>query len=251
MSKSELLAVAKPVLFNTEMVRAIIDGRKKVTRRSPFQFEMKNGYNPNWSGYSLGEYCTGRIETGVCLYSRGAHGVWGVRSNVVKPKYNVGDILYVRETWGNWNYDDPDCDACYYQYRADYPNGAKTYEWGELDEFGEVIICDLPKWHPSIHMPKEATRIFLRVTNVRVERLQDITDEQVIKEGLSPFDDRCADENWKPTYSDPNSGGEPQLQQGFEILWDSTIKKSDLDRYGWNANPFVWVYEFERVIVDD
>ena len=61
---------------------------------------MKEGYNPEWSGYSLGEYFTGHIDSGVCLYSRGIHDVWGVRSKVVKPKYKVGDILYVRKHGG-------------------------------------------------------------------------------------------------------------------------------------------------------
>jgi len=95
-------------------------------------------------------------------------------------------------------------------------------------------------------MPKSAARIFLKVTSVRVERLQDITEDEVFAEGLEWFDERCADENWKPSYYDPDSGGTPQMRQGFETLWNSTIKKSDLDQYGWDANPWVWVIEFEK-----
>lgn len=70
-------------------------------------------------------------------------------------------------------------------------------------------------------MPKEAARLFLRVTGVRVERLQDIDDDGVVAEGLKIGDD-------------------------FDVLWDSTIKKDDLPLYGWDANPWVWVIEFER-----
>lgn len=149
----------KPILFNTEMVKAILDGRKTVTRRNPFKFEMKEGYNPEWTGYSLGEYYTGHIETGACLYSRGAHDVWGVRSNVVKPKYIPGDILYVRETW----------------WKGDIFNSNEDIEESGVilyaaDPYKENLDYESIKWRPSIHMPKEAARIFLRVTGVRVER---------------------------------------------------------------------------------
>lgn len=103
------------------------------------------------------------------------------------------------------------------------------------------------RWHPSIHMPKEAARIWLKVTDVRVERLQDITEEQACMEGTDPWDEVCYENNgWHPTFSDPDSGGDPNMVDGFHKLWNSTIKKSDLDRYGWDANPWVWVIEFER-----
>lgn len=89
-------------------------------------------------------------------------------------------------------------------------------------------------WHPSIHMPKEAARIWLRVTNVRVERLNEITDKGAEREGAQPdypFDH--AVDKW------------PNLEH-FKKIWNSTIKKSDRDRYGWDANPYVFVIEFER-----
>ena len=87
-------------------------------------------------------------------------------------------------------------------------------------------------WHPSIHMPKEAARIWLKVTDVRVERLQEITSEQICREGV------------EVEYPHVLNGEEKRY--AFSRLWDSTIKKSDLDRYGWNASPWVWVIEFER-----
>ena len=93
-------------------------------------------------------------------------------------------------------------DGCFV-YRADYPEPQRLV------------------WRPSIHMPKEAARIWLRVTDMRVERLQDIDDDSVVAEGLNI--------------------GDP-----FDELWDSTIKPTDRERYGWSANPWVWVIEFER-----
>lgn len=193
-----------PILFNTEMVRAILYGRKTCTRRIT---------KPQPTAH-YGTQCA-------------------------KPPYVPGDILYVRETWGtyskNW------WEADYFMYRADYPNGATTYT------YSDGIICDLPKWHPSIHMPKEAARIWLKVTDIRAERLQEITEEQACMEGTNPWDEVCYENNgWHPTFSDPDSGGDPNMVDGFHKLWNSTIKKSDIDRYGWKANPWVWVIEFER-----
>lgn len=131
----------------------------------------------------------------------------------ITPPYQPGDILYVRETW------------------KQAPNGYYYYEdWQRND------IADVTKWKPSIHMPKEAARIWLKVTDVRVERLQDITGLSVQKEGIEVDPKECASK------FDFIS----ELFLLFQRLWDSTIKKSDLDRYGWDANPYVFVIEFER-----
>lgn len=99
-------------------------------------------------------------------------------------------------------------------------------------------------------MPKEAARIFLKVTDVRVERLQEMNEDDAFAEGVSPWDDRCYAKNgWKPTFYDPDSGGACCPLDAFEDIWNSTIKKSDIDIYGWDANPWVWVIEFERIEV--
>ena len=208
----------KPILFNSEMVKAIMDGRKTVTRRDPFKFEMKEGCNPDWSGYSLGEYYTGVIDSGVCLYSRGLHDVWGVRSNVVKPKYSIGDILWVRETW--FRHDD------WFAYKADNDDGEHY-----------------APWHPSIHMPKDAARIFLRVTGVRVERLEEITEKEVWREGI---ESECRSCEYYLASECRDCANRFESFDMFSSLWDSTIKPDDISRYGWNANPYVWVIEFER-----
>jgi hypothetical protein len=180
----------KPILFNTEMVRAILDGRKTVTRRLVKFLSRKN---PNWTGY---------VKDGLMLYN-GRN-----EPCIKKAPYQPGDILYVRESYSELSFG--------YVYKADGEN---------IDHLGNVI-----KWHPSIHMPKEAARIWLKVTDVRVERLQDMWASDVSKEGLL-FN--------KPTTVD-------EMLLAFAKLWNSAIKKSDIDSYGWNANPWVWVIEFER-----
>lgn len=221
----------KPILFNAEMTRAILDGRKTVTRRlvKPQQVigflpdRCKNG-TPNEfikeKPLLFLPYCN--MDNNTLIES------------IYKSPYQVGDILYVRETFCP-NY----FDECIARNRNGNKNAYKA-------DYNKDVVGDVvpePKWHPSIHMPKEAARIFLKVTDVRVERLQDITEEQIVKEGLSPYDDICQDINWKPTYNDPDSGGDPNLKQGFEILWNTTIKEEWQE---WKSNPYVWVIEFER-----
>ena len=196
----------KPILFNTEMVRAILEGRKTVTRR-PVKPQPRTIYHARKVYDDDGLYVIAESSNG------------GLEQ--IGLPYCPGDILYVRESLQQ-NYDGS------YSYRA----GHKFEKEGG--------------WHPSIHMPKEAARIFLRVTDVRVERLQEITEVDAEKEGLRYYDDICRDENWHPTFYDPDSGGDPSTVAGFAKLWNSTIKPTDLALYGWEANPWVWVIEFER-----
>lgn len=197
----------KPILFNTEMVRAILDGRKTCTRRT-----LKHPFIVHPNGYITKP----RGNENLCPYD---------------PPYEPGDILYVRESF----YEDDNCVL----FRAD--NEKLT---GYRSMSGEDVTV---KWRPSSYMPKDIARIWIKVTDVRVERLQEITEEQACMEGTDPWDEVCYENNgWRPTFSDPDSGGDPNMVDGFHKLWNSTIKKSDLDRYGWDANPWVWVIEFER-----
>ena len=191
----------KPILFNTEMVRAILDGRKTCTRRL---VRFLPGENPQWTGY---------IRDGLMLYN-GRN-----EPCIIKVPYQPGDTLYVRETWCGLPVNEAGHMRGHtiYYYKAD----------GELRPKGWRGT-----WHPSIHMPKEAARIWLKVTDVRVERLQEITSEQICREGVE--------------VEYPNVLNGEEKRYAFSRLWDSTIKKSDLDRYGWNASPWVWVIEFER-----
>lgn len=194
MTRAELLQIAKPVLFNTEMVKAILEGRKTVTRR--------------------------------CVKSR-------------QPAH-IGDILYVRETWGKIKNGIEDK----YVYRTD----------GRYPTLGDGCCFMNFKWKPSLHMPKEAARIFLKVKDVRVERLQDITEEQTEAEGFK-FTPPCLSKVSEDGYCDLDGPCTSKIKycdmsagELFgKVLWDSTVNKSDLEQYGWDANPLVWVIEFERI----
>lgn len=211
----------KPILFNTEMVKTILAGRKTVTRRA-----IK---------IDLGLADTDRNDNSYLFVAD----EYGDHHNVKDLcQYKVGDILYVRETWKKYDKRIGTGIECHLESFIRYKADENTKIPSEFFE---------SKWKPSIHMPKEAARIFLKVTNVKVQKLQNITEYEVFAEGLEWFDDRCADENWIPSYHDPDSGGTPQMRKGFETLWNSTIKKQDLERYGWKANPWVWVIEFERI----
>ena len=190
----------KPILFKTEMVRAILDGRKSCTRRickdaNECTVPDMDFYNADKRTYAVHNFSDKKHTEQLSIAERTC-------------PICQGDILYVRETWFKG--------LKRYMYRADYTDAEKYYKNGK-----EVAI----RWHPSIHMPKEAARIFLRVTNVRVERLQDMTDDDAEAEGCFDYTSTAL---------------------GFPDVWDSTIKKSGLDCYGWNANPWVWVIEFER-----
>ena len=202
----------KPILFNTEMVRANLDGRKTCTRRlvKP-QPDEKHTYPLGFVTDSTEKKEVGCFGFGIEEY--------GGSIKYVKPPYQPEDILYVRETWNKG--------LERYMYRADYSDTEKFYQGGKEIEM---------KWHPSIRMSKEAARIWLKCTDVRVERLQEITEVGIQKEGVEVDPKECAGK------FDFIS----ELFLLFQRLWDSTIKKSDLDRYGWDANPYVWVIEFER-----
>nr|DAV56557.1 MAG TPA: ASCH domain protein [Caudoviricetes sp.] len=192
----------KPILFNTEMVRAILDGRKDATRR------IVKGFIPDDAVWGY----TAFTPKGY-ISCRGTFADW-YGEKFFKLPCEPGDTIYVRETW---------CDDR--QFTREATPGRYFYKASEEDGF-------TVKWHPSIHMPKEAARIWLKVTNVRVERLQDITSEQICKEGVE--------------VEEPYVLNGEEKRYAFSSLWNSTIKKSDLDRYGWDANPWVWVIKFER-----
>lgn len=218
--------MAKAILFNTEMVRAILDGRKTCTRRVIELPENMDGVPVGKSGDSsnpLGFMYPGGIK---------------------RPPYQPGDILYVRETWEHFECcccEGDEHGNCYREPQQSALNkSCGCYMYRATDEiYGDA------RWHPSIHMPKEAARIWLKVTDVRVERLQDITPKGAESEGVGNlfYDDIGYGEKNYGTEVDPEYG---IAKEQFAWLWESTIKKSDIDRYGWDASPWVWVIEFER-----
>ena len=218
--------MVRPILFNSEMVRAILDGRKTVTRRK-IDTDISNQFDVEVDGSVI---CYIDPETG----------------DTYKPielcRYHAGDVLYVRETWteecpygidscqiGKHCKTGTLCDICKhnkpYYYRAD-----------GIDD-GYV------KWNPSIHMPKAATRIWLKVTDVRAEQLKNITTDQILKEG--------ADSGKINNYKEQISDGTEEWDKAAYLfvwsqIWDDTVHKKDLPTYGWDTNPWVWVIEFER-----
>lgn len=202
-----------PILFNTDMVRAILDGRKTVTRRickdgNDYVVPDMGFYDADKRTYAVHNYCDKR-----CTYE------YQISTAERTCPICLGDILYVRETWSELSYG--------YEYKADGE---------EIDHLGNLI-----RWKPSIHMPKEAARIFLKVKDVRVERLQDITEEQAIKEGCQSGSYESKGVVWGQEDTE-----EWTATDEFISVWNSTIKKSDIEQYGWNANPWVWVIEFEQ-----
>lgn len=234
----------KPMLFNTDMVKAILAGKKTVTRRV-----IKNVPENAYPGHCV---------MGAGLFDNETH------QRVVAAPYKPGDVLYVRETWAFDTGDDGDeIGTGYFAYKAD-----------------DLHHPDC-KWRPSIHMPKEAARIFLRVTAVRAERLQSITPEQAIREGISRMFDHLPDEEYRqwaarvaPGKKKTDWGWDNYLWHGdfgnygmgnklsdawpyqysgydepvgsFSSLWNKTLPLKEWPTYGWEANPWVWVIEFER-----
>ena len=173
---------AKPIPFNDEMVRAIKRNNKTITRRKvkPQPPKEADGIYERMDN--------GNFQMKVSPYE-------SIYDYEIIPPYQVGDILYVRETWGEDNHN--------YLYRADFSDE-------DLERLNKIMRC-----RPSIHMPKKAARIFLRVTDIRVERLREITEEQAIAEG---FNSRA------------------EFISEFLKIYPSCTEDS-----------FVWVIEFERV----
>ncbi len=216
----------KPILFNTQMVQAILDGRKTTTRRiikdsQCFQGKLeKRNISPN-------EF----LKDGFCKNDS-----WDdktkIEQNYRRP-YDIGEILYVRETW----------------FEGDILNSNEDIVERDIvlyatDDLSEHDIEEI-KWRPSIHMPKRLARIFLKVTDVRVERLKDLDRSGCFSEGINIYTNRG-----ETRYSAEETDFEHAYSNWYEAfcnLWNSTVNKKDIDKYGWNANPYVWVIEFERI----
>lgn len=221
MTKEEALKVAKPILFNTEMVRAILGSTKTVTRRVlktekfiPADAEFGyTGFTPK-----------GNISFRGTFIDRNGDKRFG--ESFIKLPYSVGDILYVRETW---------------QYVDDIGDHIASYIYKAEGKYYSS------QWRPSIHMPKEASRIFLRVKKISVERLQDSffksgsTIFTLLGEGVDIGEQcqECIDTYGSPCCIDDESecGTLDEMRSDYSDLWNSTVEKSDLDKYGWNANP--------------
>ena len=193
----------KPILFSTPMVRAILDDRKTMTRR------VINRREPNRDKlYKMVDTLNGKPFFGAGFYKDSDvfmfEGKTLTDAVYYKARYRPGDIIWVRETW-----DKNDGEEIHYRADEDRP---------------------YYKWRPSIFMPREAARLFLRVTDVRAERLQEITEADALAEGVEPI------------YGN-DFASEKRHVPAFAALWDALNAKRG---YGWDTNPWVWVYTFER-----
>lgn len=219
------------MIFNAEVVRAILDGRKTQTRRVVKFKPREPGLNLNFSGLKLGHYRTGDASSGYVLASRGAMGCWNDKTFPAHCPYGQpGDRIWVRETWAEAGAGAPDLKL----YRANYPAHVHSH-------YENVPPAEDIRWTPSIHMPRWASRILLEITDVRVERLNSISEEDCWAEGIEAVDGLfenteiidmalkigCCFEDSKPM---------------FALLWQS-IYGAD----SWQANPWVWVIEFKRI----
>jgi hypothetical protein len=200
----------RPILFSAEMVQALLDGRKTQTRRKVKL--TADGHAQAPSKY-LRWYPTDPGALQACRYGQ------------------PGDLLWVRETWGAvWPADEPvPLRQCEIEYRADLPPGCTDNpgEWPADEGNGPEV----PKWRPSIHMPRWASRITLEVKGVRVERLQDISEDDARAEGVKPLD-----------YAAHHVAAGCGARIAFEQIWNSINGPG-----AWEANPWVWVVSFERV----
>lgn len=192
-----------PMIFNTEMVKALLDGRKSVTRRpvSPKPTPAERGYDwwPSKKFESIKE-----MVSDAC------------------PIASIGDLIYVRETFRLFNHSD-ECGCS--DYCSCPPSGTPVY-------FATCGSDSESKWKPSIHMPRTASRLTLKVTNVRIERVQDISEEEAIKEGINKH-------HQLPAFKSP-IGYHTSPAYAYEELWNSI--------YGnWDENPYVWAIEFKVI----
>ncbi|HDQ4772109.1 TPA: hypothetical protein P9I14_004097 [Yersinia enterocolitica] len=217
----------KPILFNSEMVNAILSGRKTQTRRI-MKVQPSEHFHPQTihgsMDFTAHWYTPGVIDKDGYLQParKDVFGVADEDEGYTCPLGAVGDQLWVRETWARYNIDQTSHDM---DYRATAP-------------------ADWPKdglWRPSIHMPRWASRINLLITGVRVERLQDISEEDSMSEGIDA-DSLAESQDHYDCIADHNMTGRPTAKRYFSNLWQSIYGEES-----WQANPWVWVIEFERM----
>ncbi len=220
----------KPILFSGEMVRAILDGRKTVTRRvvKP-QPIIKNGW-AKWGWGNVGGQKAGRPRRCIWHVETWQREAGTAPLEDYCPYGRPGDLLWVRETW-----------AIDQGFDSIKPSDISSY-WGGL-YYKAAGDKPVGKWRPSIFMPRWASRITLRVCDVRVERLQDINDVEVLAEGIQ--------QNGR-MYDSTGITFSEELRGDFRNLWDSingdrVDKNGDKLPYAWKDNPWVWVVSFEPV----
>ncbi|EGR2446754.1 TPA: hypothetical protein ACMDTO_000146 [Vibrio cholerae] len=207
-----------PMIFNTDMVKALMAGDKRVTRRPAknLSFSERVGFTVGKWAYGIGWNLRETMNN--CIRSKSA-----------KCPAQIGDLIYVRETFRLFNHSD-ECGCS--DYCACPPSGTPVY-------FATCGDDSESKWKPSIHMPRTASRLTLKVTDVRIEKLQDITEEQCWKEGIEHIDGQF-DIHQLSEMAKTFDGTFEDAKALFACLWDSIYQN-------WNQNPYVWVIEFEVI----
>lgn len=233
-------AKERPILFSAPMVQAILAGRKTQTRRivKKWYFNTGNeGMNIAFSGLSSSEVSPGFWK----LSSHGEGGAWNERCAAISPYGKPGDQLYVRETaiispvgWCGrnecgWTHEDSEGNVRVVQYLATSPN---------RDAPNDYKL----KATPSIHMPRWASRITLEITEVRVQRLQEISRQDAIAEGISVLPLQSADNLSAWWQSAPGVNQARTPQDAYCNLWDNINGAGN-----WDANPWVWALTFKVV----
>lgn len=232
----------KPILFSTPMVQAILEERKTMTRR--ILKPQPEIYEKNGKEMIRHETKKHVIQTEL---KNAAQQFIGIPC----PYGEVGDILWVRETCvkacisedgegpisgENWRY----------WYRAD--SDWMKHEW---DHSGKDGPQDSPSWKPSIFMPKEACRIFLEIIDIKVERLNEISEQDCISEGIkSHLEELTKEPRFKNYMEDASGYGHPDYdypttydpKYSFQTLWQSINGEE-----GWDKNPWVWAITFKRI----
>jgi hypothetical protein len=224
--EAEVQVKERPILFSTPMVKAILEGRKTVTRRVVTDAV---GWDAGFKPTKVKEQHRDGIQR------------WEMRNGTVyglpffKCPYD-SDVLWVRETWTdevngkeNW----------YSFFKADFPMTWK-------DDYGveNTMQVDDLKWKPSIFMPKHICRLRLKIKSIRVERLHDITEEDAIREGVEVFDKKLPGGELRSLFKNygHSDGWCYNAKASFYTLWQSINGEES-----WEANPWVWRIEFEKL----
>jgi len=221
----------KPILFSTPMVQALLNTKpgvwpaEPIAPEKPFKSQTRRVVKPQPDDYGINGVTVEGFQTALDQADEYWLNTEEGESVQVKPRYNVGDILWVRETWQPHPNPDGYCGHCSMCKRF---KGKYIYRASYLDKQGiEHAPCCY--WKPSIFMPREAARLFLKVKSVRLERVQVISHMDARSEGVNPYH--------------YGVGGESYIKP-FIKLWDTINAKRG---YSWEGNPWVFVYEFMRI----
>lgn len=217
-----------PILMNAAMVRAVLDGSKTQTRRALKRqpdYPIIIATDPHTNRYQIGER---EPVTEAALLRASPYG-------------QPGDRLWVRETFGYVSPDEQQRphSECKIEYRADLAPGCtdRPGQW-PIDECkGDP---ERPRWRPSIHMPRAASRILLEIVSVRVERLQDISDADIVAEGIDMEALAESQDRYDIVCKGSDASGRATERTAWRDLWESTGGD-------WDANPWCWAITFKRV----